>query len=121
MSLLSYSITWFRVFGLWFSDEHTSRWKATLYLFYNVLVVFWIYSLTVSQLVALYSCMDDASEFTDASFITLTMIAVCAKIYNMIGNRKVITRMIKTLESGTFEPRDSVEREIQADFYRKIK
>nr|AZQ24905.1 odorant receptor [Aphidius gifuensis] len=121
MSLLSYSITLFRVFGLWFSDEYTYSWKNILYFLYNIFAVSTLYLFTITQLISLLNTFDDPQEFTNASFMVLTLIAVCAKIYDMILNRKTIGKMMKILNENTFKPRDSVELKIQADFHFQIK
>lgn len=121
MSLLSYSITLFRVLGLWFSDEYNYSWKTILYFLYNIFAVSIVYLFTTTQLISLFNTFDDPQEFTNASFMALTLVAICAKIFDMILNRKTIGKMIKMLNENTFEPRDSVELKIQADFHFQIK
>lgn len=80
-----------------------------------------MYTFTLSQIIVLYSCVHDANEFTNASFMSMTMLAICAKMYNMFSNRKIIIKMIRVLESDTFKPRDSEEFKILNKIHRRIK
>nr|AZQ24948.1 odorant receptor [Aphidius gifuensis] len=122
MSLLSYSIIMLRVLGLWYpDDDNISKWKKRIYMIYTFLLFLIMYTFTLSQIIALSSCMNDANEFTNATFMSLTMLAACVKMWNMITHRKTIYNMIKILENNTFKIRDDHELKIQNEQHRRIK
>ncbi|XP_044006770.1 odorant receptor Or1-like [Aphidius gifuensis] len=121
MSVFSYNIMIFRLLGMWYPEDNNSAWKKIFYIFYTTLIVSIYYTNAISQIIILFGSLDDAKEFSGASFITITRILVCYKMYNILSKRKYIIHIINTLETGSFKARDSVELSIQTKFSRKIK
>nr|AQN78494.1 olfactory receptor 92 [Meteorus pulchricornis] len=109
MSSVSHSIFLLRSFGMWYCDDWLTGWKAKLYIVYTVFIFFVVYSFTLSHLLMLYAFINDAREFADASFVLLTCIATCGKMFNMISKRKTIGALLRTVQEGLFRPRDSEE------------
>ncbi|KAK0071754.1 hypothetical protein PV325_012411, partial [Microctonus aethiopoides] len=63
--------------------------------------------------------MNDANEFADASFMLLTMIAVCGKLFNIIVKRKIISTMIKAVQKNLLNTQDEIEIAIISEYDRK--
>ncbi|XP_063988385.1 odorant receptor 46a-like [Diachasmimorpha longicaudata] len=121
MSLFSISIFFFRIMGLWFPDEETSTWKTKLYKIYNGFTVMMMCTFTLTQFLALPSCIHDAEELTNASFMLLTMIAVTGKMWNMTLHRKQISKMVKLFDVEPFKTLNDDEVTIKLKFQRSIK
>ncbi|XP_011311726.1 odorant receptor 46a, isoform A isoform X2 [Fopius arisanus] len=121
MSLFSLSIFVFRILGLWFPDENPSTWRTKLYRIFNIFTVTMMCTFTLTQFLALPSCIHDAEELTNASFMLLTMIAVTGKMWNMTLYRKEISRMVKLFDLEPFKPLDDHEVAIKRKVRRSIR
>lgn len=80
-----------------------------------------MYSFTLSQLLMLYSCIGNAKEFTDGSFMLLTMMGICGKIVNIIVKRKVIRDILRSLLIKPFKPENNEEQAIISNVTNTIK
>lgn len=121
MSMLSYNIIIFRLLGLWYPEEKNFTWKRLFYKFYTTFLVTTFCTLTISQTISLCGSLDNPNEFSSASFLSITRVVVCCKVYDILTKRKYIIQMINTLETGLFEARNFVESLIQTRFAHKIK
>ncbi|KAK0074998.1 hypothetical protein PV325_007512 [Microctonus aethiopoides] len=77
--------------------------------------------LTSSQIVDAFEVCKTIADYADHSFILLTMIGICIKMASIIKNREDIVDLIKKLQSGSFQSRNSVEDQVLSDFENLMK
>ncbi|XP_063989745.1 uncharacterized protein LOC135168984 [Diachasmimorpha longicaudata] len=120
MSLFSISIFVFRIMGLWYPAD-PSTWKTHLYRIYNAFTVTMMFTFALTQFIALPSCIHDAEQLTNASFMMLTDIAVAGKMLNMTLHQRRITKMVKLFDLEPFKPLDDNEVAIKWRVHHSIK
>nr|AZQ24940.1 odorant receptor [Aphidius gifuensis] len=91
------------------------------YKLYTGLLVVTLYTFTLSQLIKMFTSLDNPDDFSKASFMSITMTATCFKVYDMLSKKKLLARLINTLDNGSFKSRNSIESSIQSNFFNKIK
>lgn len=74
MSLLSYNIIIFRLVGLWYPSDRVFGWKSIFYALYTAILVFSLYTFTLSQVIKMCGSIHDPNEFSNASFMSVTMV-----------------------------------------------
>ncbi|KAK0171827.1 hypothetical protein PV328_005226 [Microctonus aethiopoides] len=74
-----------------------------------------------SQIVDAFEVCKTIADYADHSFILLTMIGICIKMASIIKNREDIVDLIKKLQSGSFQSRNSVEDQVLSDFENLMK
>lgn len=111
----------FRVLGLWYPENSISTRKLFFYKLYTGLLVVTLYTFTLSQLIKMFTSLDNPDDFSKASFMSITMTATCFKVYDMLSNKKLLVRLINTLDTGSFKSRNAIESSIQFKFFNKIK
>ncbi|XP_043285399.1 odorant receptor 2a-like [Venturia canescens] len=116
MEILIHPLRILQCLGLWRPEHWKSSWKAKLYNLYTCFVVFFITSITVSELIALFLSTDDIEVFANTSFIALTMIGICGKTFNVIIKRKELLGVIETLREAPCHPRTDEEFSIHEYF-----
>lgn len=121
MTGLSYSIFMLRCLGLWYPTNCLESIKGKFYIFHTTFVIAIMYSFTLSQIIMLYECINNANEFADASFILLTMITSCGKIFNMIVKREIISKMMEAMQTNFLNTQDEIEITIISQYDRKAK
>nr|AQN78479.1 olfactory receptor 77 [Meteorus pulchricornis] len=121
MSSLSYNIFVLRCLGLWYSDNWITGFKAKVYVGYTIFIFTVVYTFTLSHLVMLYQCIHSADDFADASFMLLTFLVICRKMFNIVHNRKLIAELVASLKNDPFRPQDEVESDIDKEYTWKTK
>nr|WGO81808.1 olfactory receptor 134 [Microplitis mediator] len=119
--LLPYSFGILQCLGLWQTTERVSRWKIYLYIIHKNLMIMFIYSCVLFELIALIASFDDLDEFINNLIVLLTMVGVCGKIANVISKRKEILRLINILETYPCLCQNPEEKCIQDEFDKTIK
>ncbi|THK32911.1 odorant receptor 89 [Diachasma alloeum] len=105
MALLKESFLLLHYFGIWPSVDWQPRtWKTIVYSLYTCYVIFSIYWFTISGSVYLLVISDDVEDFSDTSFMLLSMLAICAKVIIAISKRSEIISVLTALENHPHKP-----------------
>ena len=68
----------------------------------------------ITEVVELFSSLDNVEEFTNGSFMLLTVICVCGKTVNVLMKRGEIIELTKSLADDLCIPRAPEEVQIQS-------
>nr|AXM05123.1 odorant receptor [Campoletis chlorideae] len=121
MEILKPPLLIFQYIGLWRPVHWKSSWKTKLYNLYTCFVVFFVTSLTISELIALFMSTDDIEVFANTSFIALTMIGICGKTSNILIKRQELIDLMESLRKAPCKPRNQEEMGIHEYFNRLTK
>ncbi|XP_063977347.1 uncharacterized protein LOC135162626 [Diachasmimorpha longicaudata] len=105
MALLKENFLSLHYFGIWPSVDWRPRtWKPIVYSLYTCYIIFSIYWFTISGSVYLLLISDDIEDFSDTSFMLLSMLAICAKVIIAISKRSEIIDVLTALENHPHKP-----------------
>ncbi|XP_070518394.1 odorant receptor 94a-like [Cardiocondyla obscurior] len=121
MSVLTLTFKILTICGCWPSNSWTSRYKRSIYDAYTVFIFLLLNTFTLSQFMDLILFVDNADDFSDNFYITLTTFVSCCKIFSLLKNRNNIATLIDILMKKPFRPTDYDEIEIRQKFDRIIR
>ncbi|XP_011308083.1 odorant receptor 46a, isoform A-like [Fopius arisanus] len=105
MALLRESFLSLHYFGIWPSVNWKPKtWKTIAYSLYTSYIIVSIYWFTISGSIYLFVISDDVEDFSDASFMLLSMLAMCVKVIIAISKRSEIIGVITALENHPHKP-----------------
>ncbi|XP_011308084.1 odorant receptor Or1-like [Fopius arisanus] len=114
MAILSENFRFLYYFGIWPSVYwHSRSWKTAVYSIYTSYIISSIYWFTISGSIYLLVITDDVEDFSDASFMLLSLLALCAKIVVTISKRSEIVEVIAALENYPYKPVDPDTQMVQ--------
>ena len=113
LNMLSENFLILQFCGVWRPVLWSSGWKMILYDSYTVVMMFLIYTFTISEFIGLFSSLGNVEEFANGSFMLLTMISVCGKTANMLIKRDKIIEQTNVLNDGLCIPRGPEEVQIR--------
>ncbi|XP_043285401.1 odorant receptor 46a-like [Venturia canescens] len=114
MHTLSLNFTILKFFGLWRPLPWLTGWKFVLYNCYTVIIIVLVFTFLVSLFIDLFSSFNSVEDFSQGSFILLTVIALFGKMVVLLAKRREIIELTNDLINDVCEPRDAAEIQIQA-------
>nr|AXM05313.1 odorant receptor [Campoletis chlorideae] len=99
--------------GLWRPYEWSSGWKKNLYDTYTIIVVFFVYTFTLSELIEVTIFIENFDDAVNIIFLAFTMLGVCYKVGNIIFKRNEMIILLEILNNGRCRPVEDEEIKIQ--------
>ncbi|RZC42322.1 7tm 6 domain containing protein, partial [Asbolus verrucosus] len=99
-----------RLVGLW--PEGDGSYKPDLYILYAIVI--WLYQIShiFFQTINMFFILSDLEAMTGTIFILMTKILAVLKTYCLIKNMKMLKRLLTTLDSDQFQPKNLQQRDL---------
>lgn len=109
---LENNILIFKSCGLW-TPENASKFKTDLYTTYALCFsLFIVCPYLLSQIVNVFMVIDDLEEFTESTFVLMTILSAATKALTIQIMQKRIKKIVHQLNSDLFQPKLSEHRTI---------
>ncbi|THK32910.1 odorant receptor 46a [Diachasma alloeum] len=105
MALLNENFLLLHYFGVWPSAHWRQRtWKTVVYSLYTSYIIFCIYWFTISGSIHLLLITDDVEDFSESSFMLLSLLALCVKVVIALLKKSEIIGLLTDLENYPHKP-----------------
>lgn len=118
-SFISLNLFKLKVCGL---NPAGQQFKVNFYTFWSVIAIAGFnLAPNLFQSIYLIVNIEDLEEVAAASFVTLPELLSLAKAYFVVANMKVLKNLMLTIESETFQPKNSKQEKIFEENFKKWK